>query len=290
MPAAANLAGAACPHPVPRPGVPPQPLPNQRPDWRILTGHYREGAGYAVLRVQGVPEHILLFTLAGAGFAAAGGAWVPCPKGAAVLLTPGHAHYYATAAHAGRWNFLWAHFFPPPHWEPWLAWTQIAAGLRHSTVRAGAVFERARAALARMHARRFAHSGLREPLAMNALEEALLWLHENRARKSPPDPRIQRAADAVTADPARRFDVPELARVAGLSVSRFAHLFREQTGASPQAFVERHKLEIAAAWITAGGRTVSEIAAGLGFESPFYFSRRFRRHFGVCPTRYRAAA
>ena len=35
---------------------------------------------------------------------------------------------------------------------------------------------------------------------------------------------------------------------------------------------------------------VAEIAAEVGFESAFYFSRQFRARFGVSPTSYRQAA
>ena len=34
---------------------------------------------------------------------------------------------------------------------------------------------------------------------------------------------------------------------------------------------------------------VAEIARGLGYEDPYYFSRLFRKVMGMSPTRYRAA-
>jgi AraC family transcriptional regulator of arabinose operon len=35
---------------------------------------------------------------------------------------------------------------------------------------------------------------------------------------------------------------------------------------------------------------IGAIAREVGFSSPYYFSRQFRRHFGMSPRQYRASA
>ncbi|MBC7646764.1 MAG: hypothetical protein H7095_06590 [Pseudopedobacter sp.] len=60
-----------------------------------------------------------------------------------------------------------------------------------------------------------------------------------------------------------------------LSASRFAHLFREQLGVSPQKYTE---VDASKSIIdTARGDTYSidNIAVGVGFENAFYFSSAY---------------
>jgi AraC family transcriptional regulator of arabinose operon len=82
-------------------------------------------------------------------------------------------------------------------------------------------------------------------------------------------------------------DVGVLARTANLSVSRFAHLFREQLGVTPQRFVERRRLDAAARLLELTTRPIAAIATEVGFTNPLYFSTRFRHHTGLPPTTYR---
>jgi AraC-like DNA-binding protein len=84
-----------------------------------------------------------------------------------------------------------------------------------------------------------------------------------------------------------QLDVPGLARAVNLSVSRFAHLFREQLGVSPQQFVERRRLDAACRLLELTRRSIASIAAEVGYPDPLYFSTRFRRHTGTSPSDYR---
>jgi AraC-like DNA-binding protein len=49
-------------------------------------------------------------------------------------------------------------------------------------------------------------------------------------------------------------------------------------------------MERAADRLTEGTLTVEAVAAELGYEDPFYFSRVFREHFGRSPAQFRDAA
>jgi AraC family transcriptional regulator of arabinose operon len=81
--------------------------------------------------------------------------------------------------------------------------------------------------------------------------------------------------------------LPKLAALSHLSVSRFAHLFREQVGLSPLAFLERERLNRAAQLLTLTSRPVARVALEVGYEDALYFSRRFRARYGVGPRQYR---
>jgi AraC family transcriptional regulator of arabinose operon len=84
-------------------------------------------------------------------------------------------------------------------------------------------------------------------------------------------------------------DVPisELGRLVGLSRSRFTVLFTQQLKMSPQAYFEAARLGRAAQLLRASHWSIGEIAEEVGYQSPFYFSTRFRRYFGTSPSHYR---
>jgi len=66
----------------------------------------------------------------------------------------------------------------------------------------------------------------------------------------------------------------------------FTEKIKELTGMPPRDFIEATKLKKAARMLSAGGKTISEIAYELGFNSPKYFSIRFRKQFGESPSEW----
>lgn len=72
-----------------------------------------------------------------------------------------------------------------------------------------------------------------------------------------------------------------------LSVNYFGDLIKQYTGSSPQEHIHRHIIHLAKAELRNSQRSVSEIAYGLGFEYPTYFTRFFRKETGITPTVFR---
>lgn len=100
----------------------------------------------------------------------------------------------------------------------------------------------------------------------------------------PKDPRVRQALDLLHADPAARLSLEELARQAGLSTSRFIHLFKTATGVP----LRRYKLWIAmgaAMRAIVAGETLTNAALDAGFSSSAHFSASFREMFGMEPSR-----
>lgn len=278
-----------CPFPIPTPNAERYRPYQRRGEWTVITGSFRVRGEYGVLRESGTAEHILLHTVGGAGFVVTDTGWERLGSGGSAVIEPHQAHYYGTCPDAGTWQFLWVHFFPPPHWRFLQDIPRGLPGLRLSEVGEDLVRRKIQRALRESHALRQRGGQASEALAINALERAFLWIVDSTDVRRRPDRRILRAMEAVIAAPEAATSVADLARVAGLSPSRFAHVFLEQTGETPQRFVERVRLETAAEWIRAGGQTISEIAEALGFSSAFYFSRRFKARFGSSPSRFAGA-
>lgn len=103
------------------------------------------------------------------------------------------------------------------------------------------------------------------------------------------DLRIQRVLCAIEQEPQRRFRVTELAKLAGASRASFVRLFRAATGSSPQRWLRERRLERARALLLTSERTVLEVAAHVGYQSEFAFSRAFKRRYGLAPQHFRAS-
>ncbi len=268
---------------------------------QLIAGEFRRGADYTNWRPHGTPDWLLIYTVAGRGriVAADGRHWTTEP-GEAVLYEPGAYQDYATAvsvpAEAGVWRLRWTHFQPRPHWLPWLHWPLRASGLRSLRLEGEETRRRVGSALTetvRWQQRREVPGHVE--MAVNALERALLWAHAAQAggdgvNWARIDERVRRAAEWLGEELRRPFSLEQLAARSRMSVSRLAHLFKTQIGVSPQQFAERRRLERACQLLRYTGLTVGEIAAETGYEDPFYFSKRFRRHLGRSPSEFRRAA
>jgi AraC family transcriptional regulator of arabinose operon len=81
--------------------------------------------------------------------------------------------------------------------------------------------------------------------------------------------------------------IEALAEVVGLSSSRLSYLFKRQNGITPQQYFEQQRLERARQLLELTDLPVKAIAADVGFDNPFYFTLRFKRHLGESPREYR---
>jgi AraC-like DNA-binding protein len=99
----------------------------------------------------------------------------------------------------------------------------------------------------------------------------------------PVDPRIAAAASRIRDDPATAVSSRELAAEAGLSESRFLHLFRDELGTS----LRRYRLWVRlvhAGTAVAEGKNLTTAAVEAGFASPSHLADRFKTTFGLSAT------
>lgn len=108
--------------------------------------------------------------------------------------------------------------------------------------------------------------------------------------ESPPtDQRIAAAVDALLNASALEADTATLAAQAGLSVSRFQHLFKSATGVPVRRFRLWARMRHAVA-MAISGATLTAAALEAGFSSPAHFAAAFREMFGMAPTQFLAGA
>ena len=70
-------------------------------------------------------------------------------------------------------------------------------------------------------------------------------------------------------------------------------LFKKEAGVTPHRYLHDLRLQMAAQYLAAsqpGGMNVAEISRLCGFREPLYFSRMFKKKYGMSPSAYSAAA
>ena len=259
----------------------------------IATGVSGEGPGYHVWRPEGVGDWLVILTINGRGrfgYRHGGGMGEHLTEpGELVMTRPDTFHDYGVEKELAAWDIAWAHFQPRPHWLSWMDWPEIAPGLMHLRMSDKTVMTHTTNAL--LEANDLARGALphREMFAVNALERMFLWcdcVNPNSERRLL-DERVQRAMDHLCRNINRRITLTDLSKIAHLSPSRLAHLFRDQVGVTPQQYLETERLDRAKQLLELTAATVGEVSSQVGFDNPFYFTRRFKKHTGQSPREYR---
>lgn len=83
-------------------------------------------------------------------------------------------------------------------------------------------------------------------------------------------------------------DIPlsSLAKACNLSIPHFRHLFSELSQTSPINYRNSLRLIYAKDYLSREGYSITEVAYKCGFNDVNYFSRFFKQHTGVSPSKY----
>jgi AraC-like DNA-binding protein len=126
--------------------------------------------------------------------------------------------------------------------------------------------------------------GAAEPALLRQWGDLVAALVRRLLAPARTDARLGRLWEEVDADLSRPWTLADLARLAGLGGEQLRRLSLRQLGASPMHHLARLRMRRAASLLAAGGRTVAEVAAAVGYDNAFAFSTAFRRHHRVPPS------
>lgn len=104
------------------------------------------------------------------------------------------------------------------------------------------------------------------------------------------DPLIAELLDELWRRIDRVTTLAELAAWSGFTPQHLNRIFHRVLGVTPLQHLTRLRMDRAAALMKEGVLTVKAVAAAVGIDDPYYFSRVFSEFFGVSPTQYREAA
>jgi AraC family transcriptional regulator, arabinose operon regulatory protein len=262
----------------------PENDPARNPSTAILAGHMQQFFGYRIIRPEGTPNWLMIYTPAGRGRTVVNKKRFSCEAGTLAIWAPGTPHDYGIANEAQVWDQLWAHYVPGVRYERVLQHltsrqpfhllkeldTQLVQDCMHKVAEQP-------------------HTGIGELRAINLMESLLLDLTEETWHTQDDGP-VEIARSYIATHLNGALGIEEIADAVGLSTSRLTSLFGLSLGISPRAYVERERMNYAMQLLRLTSQSVQSISQQVGFENPFYFTLRFKKHSGMSPTEYRKKA
>lgn len=82
--------------------------------------------------------------------------------------------------------------------------------------------------------------------------------------------------------------IESLCQEFGYTAAHLCRKFKKITGLTPMMYLKLYRLEVARKRIKSQETSIGNIAAECGFSDANYFTRCFKAHFGMAPSRYRA--
>lgn len=258
-------------------------------------GRYRYTTAYEHLRTQSHPDELLVCFLArGRQTYRVNGKLHHLRGGDLYLVFPGEPHDSAGFPEE-KGELYWLGLRVRPARQPFLLLdgsastalrrTLLTLPSRHFTAEAG-TRELLEELIRQLPNPR---SKIEQLVAVSAVMRLLLSTirASHRNHHDEPSPRIRRCLEHIAAHVHEPLYVPELARVIGLSESRFKVRFRREVGVPPGEHILREKIAAACALLPRPDTTVTSVAHDLGFSSSQYFATVFRRFTGKTPGAYR---
>lgn len=118
------------------------------------------------------------------------------------------------------------------------------------------------------------------------LQEILINICENSLEKSF-ESSLKASLKYIHSSFTTKIDIPYLANLESLSVSRYITLFKNQTGKAPIEYIIELRLQLARNLLDNTNMSIKQISEHVGYTDPYYFSRIFKKHVGVSPTDYK---
>lgn len=100
---------------------------------------------------------------------------------------------------------------------------------------------------------------------------------------------IAMAKSYVAEHLAEELSVVRMGELAGMSESRFSHVFKEETGLSFMEYVSMVRMDKARELLQNTDLRVNEIAEQIGIANPNYFSAQYKKRTGQSPNEFRKA-
>ena len=136
-----------------------------------------------------------------------------------------------------------------------------------------------------------AESGLERIARLLLLLEqvgASFGVKHRAAPPAKPHAAVRAATELLQAEPQSGWTLTGLARRVHVAPGTLSRLFKAQTGMAPIAYLHRARAARAAQLLLQSELPIAQIGALVGWDDPNLFARRFRAHFGVCASVYRA--
>lgn len=219
------------------------------------------------------PYWLLHYVASGKGCFSVCGREHPVAEGQIFVVRPHQPHCY-TADKKDPWHYYWIAF------DSDVVLPDILKKDVFSAPGAGRLFS-AFLAAATME------TGKEEYLCGKIWELVSLFIRMESDRRED-NAYVARAIRYIEDKFAEGIRIIDIAKHLSLDRSYFSTMFRRETGMSPKEHLEKYRLEKAAEMLMQSKTAVTDVAGRVGYGDAVNFSRMFKKHFGVPPSKYKA--
>jgi AraC-like DNA-binding protein len=250
-------------------------------------GSFQSAPHHFVDRRKGTPEYIMIICLGGKGTCSVSSKRYELSMGHAIVLPPGLPHRY-WADEKDPWRLLWVHFEGrrgEDYFEMLGMSRRKPVFWLHDLALVSEAFEECFRHILGGHtdAELFAlSSSLVRFLGVCRLAQRSLNLRRRQA-----EDRVLRTLQHMREHIAQPLTLAQLATVAHWTPTHYSAVFKRQLNLSPIEYLLRLKMQRACELLRSTDSRIADIAASLGYEDAFYFSRLFHRRIGETPRSYR---
>ncbi|PZM62160.1 helix-turn-helix domain-containing protein [Paenibacillus dendritiformis] len=125
-------------------------------------------------------------------------------------------------------------------------------------------------------------------LFLSILHQVLVG-HRHRVSSGAPSQRvIEEAIEYMKRHYMNPLTLEEMAELHGMTPKSFSYFFHKYTGFRPIDYLINYRMERASELLKAGNFPIRDIAVSVGYANPLYFSRAFKKKFGMSPSAYAA--
>ena len=98
--------------------------------------------------------------------------------------------------------------------------------------------------------------------------------------------KLQLAIEYISQNYSKNITNDTLSAISGMSTGYFRKLFTQMMGVSPFAYTKQLRIEKAKEMLKSDYGTLTDVAHSLGYANLYDFSRDFKKHTGVAPSKY----
>jgi AraC-like DNA-binding protein len=250
-------------------------------------GYFPKAAGHHRRRPAGFDQAILLYCLKGGGWCEMDGRRHTVRGGDLLVVPPEGPHAYG-AHEANPWTIFWVHLAGnqiPDYLSELGATTSAPVVPLGDEFQLALLFNEVVKSLEQGFS--FVHL-LHASQAMAHLL-ALMIRHREVGETSGTVEKVARCIVHMSEHLDQPLRMAELAALASLSAAHFTELFKQQTGCSPRDYLHLLRIHRACQMLHSTVLPVKDIAARLGYQDQFHFSRQFKAFQGISPTEFRAS-
>ena len=122
---------------------------------------------------------------------------------------------------------------------------------------------------------------------MSKILSKLQAIDSHDIETTPLHPSSKSIINQIEADLLKPMNLSLLANNAKISKSYAAHLFKRDVGKTVSEYIMYRRSELAASLLLTTNKSVTKIAYDSGWEDPNYFTRCFKKIYGMSPLKYR---